>query len=235
MIEKALPPREQLVIEACEKMLLDWIVGGEQIGRTAKSRPPEMGKSLDMIRPIVDRSKWHFEKLIKLNLCIEVFDDLLNVAVGEQNFIDGYRVGFFRKIVMIHVYTIEMYLNQEQRLVTLGELSDRIGVSKNNLIKVSNQLSKLGLIDTARGRAGGLTIGKGTGQKTIREIVEKTEETFYIAQCFAKAPCECGFLKTCLLRKKLEDAIEVFLASLGQTTLNEVTPERSRVRAVSVL
>ncbi len=34
-----------------------------------------------------------------------------------------------------------MYLNQQKRLVTLNELSEKLDISKNNLIKVSNQLA----------------------------------------------------------------------------------------------
>jgi DNA-binding IscR family transcriptional regulator len=43
-----------------------------------------------------------------------------------------------------------MYLNEKKKLITLHELSKKVGVSKNNLIKVSSQLAKLGFIETTR-------------------------------------------------------------------------------------
>lgn len=119
-----------------------------------------------------------------------------------------------------------MYLNQEQRPVTLNELSEKLDVSRNNLIKVSNQLAKISFINTTRGRSGGLVIKKETGDKTLRDIIYQTEETFNIAECFSSERCDCTFLKNCFLRKSLSDALEAFLSSLAQKTLNDVTPKK---------
>jgi Rrf2 family nitric oxide-sensitive transcriptional repressor len=67
-----------------------------------------------------------------------------------------------------------MYLNEQKRLVTLNELSKKTGVSRNNLIKVSNQLAKLDFIETSRGRSGGLVIKEQTGWRTLKEIITGT-------------------------------------------------------------
>ena len=106
-----------------------------------------------------------------------------------------------------------MYLNQQKRLVTLNELSEKLDISKNNLIKVSNQLAKLNFIETTRGRVGGLTI---------------KEEIFFIPGCYSGQKCDCIFLPACLLRKSLIDALDAFLNSLGQKTLNDVTPAKNK-------
>lgn len=119
-----------------------------------------------------------------------------------------------------------MYLNEQKRLVTLNELSEKIGVSKNNLIKVSNQLAKLNLIDTTRGRSGGLVIKEETGHKNLKEIVMKTEATFYIAECFSgQKSCGCLYQRQCALKNTLSAALQAFLESLAQKTLNDVTPK----------
>jgi len=121
-----------------------------------------------------------------------------------------------------------MYLNQEGTLVTLNDLSRRLGVSKNNLIKVSNQLAKLNYIETTRGRSGGLTIKEETGGKSLKEIITKTEETFSIAECFSGKKCDCSFLPGCFLKKSLSEALQAFLDSLAQKTLDEVTPRKKK-------
>lgn len=122
-------------------------------------------------------------------------------------------------------YTLRvlMYLNQKKSQATLNELAEKLKLSKNNLIKVSNQLAKLGFIETARGRAGGLTIGKETGNLTLREIMTRTEESLELAECFSGKKVCCTYLKGCLLKASLKRALEAFLDSLGQTTLNDVT------------
>lgn len=121
-----------------------------------------------------------------------------------------------------------MYLNQNKRLVTLNELSEKVGVSKNNLIKVSNQLVKLNFIESSRGRTGGLTIKAETGQRSLKEIVVKTEPSFYMAECFSDQKCDCLYIKKCFLKNRLSVALNAFLDSLAQTTLNDVTPNSNR-------
>lgn len=118
-----------------------------------------------------------------------------------------------------------MYLNQQKKMITLNELSKKLGVSKNNLIKVSNQLAKLDFIETSRGRAGGLIIRNETGQRSLKDIISKTEETFYIAGCFSSKKYECAFLPGCSLKKSLSEALQAFLNSLAQKTLNDITPK----------
>lgn len=122
-----------------------------------------------------------------------------------------------------------IYLNEHKRLVTLEELSKKLGISRNNLIKVSNQLAKLQYINTARGRGGGLLIREETGQRTLKEIIMKTEPSFFIAECFSGQRCECVYVNRCSLKRSLYDALRAFLDSLEKKTLNDVTPQSNKL------
>ncbi len=128
-----------------------------------------------------------------------------------------------------------MFLNQRKDLVTLNELSEKLKISKNNLIKVSTQLSKIGFIDTTRGKSGGLLIRENTGKRTLKEIISRTEQTFHIAHCFAGTSCDCTFLRSCLLQKSLYEALNAFLNSLAQKTLDDVTPTASVIAGTATL
>ena len=116
-----------------------------------------------------------------------------------------------------------IYLNHKNGQATLNELSDKLKLSKNNLIKVSKQFARLGFIETTRGRAGGLTIRKETGKMTLKEIILQTEESLNLADCFSGKKSSCTYVKGCLLKMKLKRALDEFLDSLGQTTLYDVT------------
>ncbi|HRO67005.1 MAG TPA: Rrf2 family transcriptional regulator [Pseudobdellovibrionaceae bacterium] len=117
-----------------------------------------------------------------------------------------------------------MSLNQTKSLATLSELSENLGISRNNLIKVSNQLVKFGYVDAFRGRSGGLKIKPETGRVSLREIVLRTEENLNLAECFSGKDCDCVFLPRCPLKRSLASALKAFLQTLGQTSLDDVTP-----------
>lgn len=117
-----------------------------------------------------------------------------------------------------------MYLNEKKTLATLNELSEELQISKNNLIKVSNQLAKAQFITTTRGRAGGLKIHKNMGKKNLKEIIIETEKRFDMAACFTSdKSCACSFMKNCKLQKTLNEALNSFLDSLASKTLNDLT------------
>ena len=46
------------------------------------------------------------------------------------------------------------------QLVTIGELAERHSVSKNHLMKIVNDLARQGVLETTRGRGGGLRLLK---------------------------------------------------------------------------
>lgn len=118
-----------------------------------------------------------------------------------------------------------MYLNQVKKKVTLSELADQLRISRNNLIKASNQLAKMGLIETKTGRFGGLKLKEGAERVTLKEIIKQTEENFNLAGCFPENKFACTFLKGCQLKVALQSAIDTFLDSLGQITLDDITPK----------
>jgi Rrf2 family nitric oxide-sensitive transcriptional repressor len=120
-----------------------------------------------------------------------------------------------------------MYLNQNRSLVTLNELAEKLAISKNNLIKVSNQLAKLGFIESTRGRAGGIWIHEFAGNLSLKEIVNSTE-SFNLAECFSNKKTSCTFFRGCLLQKSLTDAMNAFLHTLSKSTLNDVAPPRRK-------
>jgi len=114
------------------------------------------------------------------------------------------------------------------RLVTIQDIADTHAISKNHLMKVVYQLGLSGLIETVRGRNGGLRLAKDPCDINIGTLVRHTESDFFIAECFDSANDHCAITPNCLLKHTLNDAMQAFLAVLDRQTLQDLLPPPPR-------
>jgi Rrf2 family nitric oxide-sensitive transcriptional repressor len=110
------------------------------------------------------------------------------------------------------------------RLVTIQDIADLHVISKNHLMKVVYQLGQSGLVETVRGRNGGLRLAMEPGQINIGALVRSTETDFFMAECFDRAHDTCPLTPDCKLKHTLNDATKAFLAVLDQQTLEDMLP-----------
>ena len=111
---------------------------------------------------------------------------------------------------------------KEGALVTIQDVADAYGISKNHLMKVAFQLGRHGLLETVRGRNGGLRLGRPPGKIGLGEIVRLTEEDFTMVECFDPATNSCAITHTCRLRGVLSKALKAYLAVLDEYTLADL-------------
>jgi Rrf2 family nitric oxide-sensitive transcriptional repressor len=116
-----------------------------------------------------------------------------------------------------------MYLaaNREQ-LTTIQDIADLHGISKNHLTKVAHQLGQLGLVETVRGRNGGLKLGREPADINIGKVVRQTETDFYMAECFDRDNKSCAYSSGCVLKGVLGAATDAYLQVLDGVTLENL-------------
>jgi Rrf2 family nitric oxide-sensitive transcriptional repressor len=110
------------------------------------------------------------------------------------------------------------------RLVTIQDIADLHKISKNHLMKVVYQLGQTGLVETVRGRNGGLRLAKEPADINIGQLVRTTETDFFMAECFDRANDTCPITNDCKLKHTLNAATRAFLAVLDQQTLADMLP-----------
>lgn len=114
-----------------------------------------------------------------------------------------------------------MYLTQHQResLVTIAELAEQFELSHNHLIKVVNQLVKLGWVESTRGRNGGLCLGVAAMQLRLGTMIRVLEDEERLIDCDKAA---CALNSSCRLQGVLAQGLEQFYQWLDQYTLADM-------------
>lgn len=116
-----------------------------------------------------------------------------------------------------------MYLAANRdRLVTIQNIADVHDIAKNHLTKVVHQLGIMGVVESLRGRKGGLRLGREPDQINIGAVVRSTEPDFYMAECFKPGKSHCILSAACPLKDVLGNATQAYLAVLDGVTLDHL-------------
>ncbi|HZH61451.1 MAG TPA: Rrf2 family transcriptional regulator [Metabacillus sp.] len=115
----------------------------------------------------------------------------------------------------------------KEKLSNIKEIAEAYNISKNHLMKVTYELGKMNVIETIRGRNGGIRLALPPEKIIIGDIVRKTEEDFHLVECFDKENNQCVISPACGLKHVLNKALQAYLEVLDQYTLADVTKNQS--------
>lgn len=118
-------------------------------------------------------------------------------------------------------------LNRD-KLVTIQDIANIHGISKNHLMKVVHQLGLSGMVETVRGRNGGLRLNKEPADINIGAVVRHTETDFFMAECFSPGNFQCGYSSDCTLKGVLYSATAAYLDVLDAVTLEDLIKKDKR-------
>ncbi len=122
-------------------------------------------------------------------------------------------------------YTLRtlIYLGMHrEHLVTIQDIAELHGISKNHLMKVVHQLGLTGVVETVRGRNGGLRLKREPDQVNIGSVVRNSESDFFMAECFDPATNACKLAPACTLKGVLGAATAAYLKVLDSVTLADL-------------
>ena len=122
-------------------------------------------------------------------------------------------------------YTLRvlMYLALDRtRLATIPEIAAAYGISENHLMKVVHQLARTGIVESVRGKGGGIRLARAPEEIRLGEIVRASEGNAPIVECLSGDPQACRIMSSCLLKFILTDAFEALYDSLDEHTLADL-------------
>lgn len=118
-----------------------------------------------------------------------------------------------------------LYLSvHRERRVALPEISAAYGISQHHLVKVVQKLSDEGLIESVRGRGGGLRLAREPRDVNVADVVRLTEPHSTLVECFEARSNTCPIDGACGLKGALLRAQHAFFAELERYTLADFVP-----------
>lgn len=104
---------------------------------------------------------------------------------------------------------------------TTHSIAHQLAVSYTHATKVVARLQTLGVIETRRGRNGGLNITDLGREVSVGWLARRLEGAEEVIECGGSTPCPLR--GACHLRVLLRDAQEAFFAALDPYTLTDLT------------
>jgi Rrf2 family nitric oxide-sensitive transcriptional repressor len=113
---------------------------------------------------------------------------------------------------------------QGNRLPSIAEIAKAYGISEHHLNKVVHHLGQIGLLDTVRGRRGGIRLARRPEQIGIGDVVREVEGHMAVIECRGTEPC--AIAGVCVLEGALWEGLAAFLAVLDRYTLADLIGTR---------
>ncbi|GLU27076.1 iron-responsive transcriptional regulator RirA [Brucella sp. NBRC 12950] len=132
-------------------------------------------------------------------------------------------------------YAIRMLMYcaaNDGKLSRVPEIARAYGVSELFLFKILQPLVENGLVETVRGRNGGVRLGRAAKDISLFDVVRVTEENFAMAECFENDATECPLVDSCGLNSALREALNAFFGVLMKYSISDLVKARPNVRVL---
>ena len=116
------------------------------------------------------------------------------------------------------------------QLSRVADIAKAHGISELFLFKLIRPLVENGLIETVRGRHGGIRLGRPANEITLLDTIKLTEENFAMAECFEGGDVTCPLVDACDLNAALREALGAFFNVLDAYTIADLVGKRRSLR-----
>lgn len=121
-----------------------------------------------------------------------------------------------------------MYLAAHQeKMSSVREIAEHYDISRNHLVKVVHRLAQLGLIESSKGKGGGIKLAIKPETLRLGDFVQMIELNMHLVECFNKDTNRCRVTAKCILKHYLAEAGQAFLDDLNRHTLADTVANKN--------
>jgi Rrf2 family iron-responsive transcriptional regulator len=116
-------------------------------------------------------------------------------------------------------------------LSRIADIAKAHSISELFLFKLIKPLVEAGLLETVRGRKGGIRLGRPASEITLLDTIKLTEENFAMAECFdGGSDVLCPLADNCDLNGALREALGAFFEVLDSYSIADLADKRKHLR-----
>ena len=114
----------------------------------------------------------------------------------------------------------------------VAEIAHAFEISELSLAKFIKPLVDNNLLETMRGRHGGVRLARPAEDITMGEVIRLTEENFALAECFEEDGSDCPLIGHCDVNAALHEALGAFFAVLEKYTIADLAKRETELRTL---
>lgn len=117
---------------------------------------------------------------------------------------------------------VVMYLSyRRDELAQVRDIADTYNISHDHLRKIVHNLSTHGVLETTKGKSGGVKLAKSPSKILVGDFLRLVESTEDFVECMQKENNKCIITKPCQLKSALNGALDDFFHHLNQYTFED--------------
>ena len=117
---------------------------------------------------------------------------------------------------------------KDKELSTVGEISKKYNISRNHLVKVVHNLATMGVINSYKGKGGGIALSLSPDKINIGKLVRKLEMDSTLVECFGNSN-QCIITSSCKLKNAIKAAEQSFYETLSTYTLEDIVSNKNKL------
>lgn len=148
---------------------------------------------------------------------------ILRLSFPERNIVDA--AFAIMRLTTFSDYNLRVLIflavNREE-LTTIPLIAATYGISRNHLMKVVHHLARTGIVESIRGKGGGIRLARSPEEIRLGPIIRSSEGVAPIVECLGDQRSTCRIAPACRLSGILVRAFEALYAVLDEYTLADL-------------
>lgn len=125
----------------------------------------------------------------------------------------------------ISVRTLVYCAVNEPNLSRVPEIAKAFGVTDMFLFKIILPVAKQGLLETIRGRKGGIRLSRPAEEIVLSDVLRLTEDNFELSECFGAERDRCAVDDRSVYTVALRRALDAFFSILDEYTIADLAAD----------